>query len=146
MSVTTFWYGQAISKLANEEVNWDTDTIKVSLHSSGYTPDRDGHTYQSDLTNEVSGTGYVAGGETIANTSVSYNSGTNLTAFDGDDVTWSGVDGFSARYGVIYDATPGTSGSNPLLGYVDFGEEKSPTTEDIIIKWNSKGILFTKAV
>jgi hypothetical protein len=50
--------------------NLDTATIKVAL-VTGYTPDRDAHDYWDDVVaNEESGTGYTAGGATLANTTV----------------------------------------------------------------------------
>ena len=54
----------------NGSIDLDTDTIKVLLVTSAYTPDQDTHTKHSDVTNEVSGTGYTAGGATLANKSL----------------------------------------------------------------------------
>ena len=42
------------------------DKIKVALCNSSYTPDRDAHDFFDDLTNEVTGTGYTAGGLLLA--------------------------------------------------------------------------------
>ena len=42
-----------------------TDTIKVALVTSAYTVNIDSHSNFSDITNEVSGTGYTAGGATL---------------------------------------------------------------------------------
>jgi len=67
MAVTAKVYNLAITSLANKEIDWGSDTIKVSLHTSSYTPSQTTHDYQSDLTNEVAnGNGYATGGATLA--------------------------------------------------------------------------------
>lgn len=53
MAVTAKWYGNGLKALAGGLVDFDSDTIKVSLHTSTYTPDQDAHDFQDDLTNEV---------------------------------------------------------------------------------------------
>ena len=62
MAVTAAWYGKAMLSILNKEVDLDTDTLKVMLCTSTYTPNQDTHQYKSDVTNEVSGTGYTATG------------------------------------------------------------------------------------
>lgn len=59
-------YASAVLKMLNNEIDWDTNTIKGMLVTSAYTPDFDAHDYKDDVTNEVSGTGYTAGGATLA--------------------------------------------------------------------------------
>jgi hypothetical protein len=60
------WYAPAISKLLNKEIDWDTDTIKATLHTATYTPDRTANDYANDATNELSTAGgYTAGGVTL---------------------------------------------------------------------------------
>lgn len=54
-------YGNVLLKALNKEVDWDSDTIKVMLTTSSYTPNQDTHIYKSSVTNEVTGTGYTAG-------------------------------------------------------------------------------------
>jgi hypothetical protein len=49
--------------LMNGSVDLDTDTIKVMLNTSTYVADQDVHAKRSDVTNEVTGTGYTAGGQ-----------------------------------------------------------------------------------
>ncbi len=58
------------------------------LVTSAYTPNQDTHTKRSDITNEVTGTGYTAGRATLANKSVSADNTDNEGVLDADDVTW----------------------------------------------------------
>jgi hypothetical protein len=148
MAVTAFWYGQAImqafgSGVAGNAPNIDflSDTIKVMLCTSLYTPSQDTHVFHSDITNEVAnGNGYTTGGATLANKTLGYTGATNVIKFDADDVAWA-ASTITARYAVIYDDTPATSETKPLLGYVDFGQNESTTNGTFTIAWNSGGIL-----
>ena len=134
-------YGQFLSQALNKEIDWDTDTIKVALLTNAYTPDQDVHNYLDDVVaNEVSGTGYTAGGNTLANKTNSYNSGTNVITLDADDTTWSSST-ITARYAVIYDATPATNATKPLIGYVDFGSDQSSSNGNFTITWDATGIV-----
>jgi len=135
-------YGQFLSQALNKEVDWDTDTIKVALLTNAYTPDQDAHNYFDDVsTYEVSGaTGYTAGGATLANKTNSYNSATNVIVLDADDVTWSSST-ITARYAVIYDASPATNATKPLIGYVDFGSDQSSSNGNFTITWDATGIV-----
>jgi hypothetical protein len=142
---TTKTYGNLISKAFNKEVDFDSDTIKVALVTSSYTPNQDTDDYWDDVaTNEVSGTGYTAGGETLASKTVTYTSGTNVTKFDAADVSWASST-ITARYAVIYDATPATNAAKPLIGYVDFGSDQSSSSGTFSIVWDAAGIFTTTA-
>jgi hypothetical protein len=134
-------YGQFLSQALNKEIDFDTDTIKVALLTNAYTPDQDAHNYYDDVVaNEVSGTGYTAGGNTLANKTNSYNSATNVIVLDADDVTWSSST-ITARYAVIYDASPATNATRPLIGYVDFGSDQSSSNGNFTITWDATGIV-----
>jgi hypothetical protein len=144
MAVTAFLYGSVPAKLANKEIDWDTDTVKVALCTSTYTPAQDTHDYFNDITNEVTGTGYTAGGATLASKTVTYTAGTNTTTFDAADVSWTSST-ITARYAIIYVDTAGASSTDPLIGYVDFGENVSSSSGTFSITWDAAGI-FTVAV
>jgi hypothetical protein len=133
-------YGNFLLKALNKEVDFDTDTIKVALLSSSYTPDQDAHDYFNDVSSyEVSGTGYTSGGATLASKTATYDSATNVIVLDAADTTWSSST-ITARYAVIYDST-GTSSTSALIGYVDFGSDQSSTNGNFTITWDSTGIV-----
>lgn len=140
MAVTAKWFGNAFLKMLNKEIDWDSDTIKVSLHTSAYTPDQDAHDYANDLTNEVAnGNGYTTGGATLGSKTIDYTAGTNVVKLDAADTVWS-ASTITARYAVIYDSTPGSAATNPLLGYVDFGADVTSTNGNFTITWDGAGI------
>lgn len=135
MAVSALVYGLLFTSAFNKLIDLDSDTIKCALHTSSYTPNQDTHQFWDvSVNNEVSGTGYTAGGATITTPSVTYTGGTNTFKFDGDDVSWAS-NTTTSRYAVIYDSTPGSS--KPLIAYVDFGEDLTPLS----ITWNANGIV-----
>jgi hypothetical protein len=112
----------------------ENDVIKVALMTSSYTPDKDTNTF--DNTYEVSGSGYVAGGATLASKIVTQDDTDDSAYWDAEDVTWANST-ITARYAVLYDTTV----SDTIIGVVDFGEDKSTTGEDFLIQWDEDGIL-----
>lgn len=141
---TTKTYGSLITKAFNKEVDWDTDTIKVALVSSSYTPNQDSDDYWDDVSSyEVSGTGYTAGGATLGSKTVGYTSGTNVTKFDAADVSWTSST-ITARYAVVYLST-GSSSTSVLIAYVDFGSDQSSSSGTFSITWSASGIFTTTA-
>lgn len=71
------WFSKAFANLLGGEAGGDTfavdfltDTIGFSLHTNAYTPNLDTHEVFSDVTNEVVGTGYSAGGVTLASKTI----------------------------------------------------------------------------
>lgn len=138
MAVSAKWYGNAFLKAFNKEIDWDTDTIKVALCTDSYTPDQDADEYFDDVTNEVEGDGYTAGGATLAGKTLTYTGVTNVVKFDANDTTWA-ASTITARYAVIYLDTE-TASTSPLLGYVDFGEDIISVAGTFTITWSSDGI------
>jgi hypothetical protein len=139
MAVTAKVYGNCPGKMANKEIDWDSDTIKVMLCTSTYTPNQDTHVHKSDVTNEVTGTGYTAGGATLASCTSAYTSGTNTLTLDAADVTWS-TSTITARYAVVYDST-GVDSTSDLICYVDFGADVSSSGGNFTITWDAAGIV-----
>ncbi|MDV6274110.1 hypothetical protein R3Q06_11420 [Rhodococcus erythropolis] len=144
MAVTAKLYGLALKSAFNKEIDWDTDTIKVMLCTSAYTPDQDTHQYKSSVTNEASGTGYTAGGATLASATLAYTTGTNTLVLDAVDSAWTGST-ITARYAVIYNSSPGTDATRPLIAYVDFGADVSTTAGTFTITWDAAGIVTVTA-
>jgi len=145
MAATAKWYGKAIAgqygATAANRVDWATDTIKVALVSSSYTPDQDNDTYFSTpATYEVTGTGYTAGGATLGTKSVNYDAASNVTSLRAATTTWSSAT-VNASYAVIYKST-GTNSTSPLLGYVDLGGAQSVVGADFSLVWDpTAGVL-----
>jgi hypothetical protein len=113
------------------------DTMKCALFTNSITPNFDSNTSYS-ATNEVSGTGYSAGGATIANDAISVSSGTLI--YDADDTAWTTSTFSSVRAGIIYDDTITTPQADPLVCLVNFGADFAVTAGTFTIQWAAGGI------
>ena len=144
MAVTATLYGLFLKSLANKEIDLDSDTIKVMLVTSAYAPNQDTHQYKSSVTNEVAGTGYTATGAALTGVTVTYDTATNTLKFDANDVSWPSST-LTARYAVIYDSTPASDATRPLIALVDFGADVSTTAGTFQITWSASGIATISA-
>jgi hypothetical protein len=147
MAATVTVFGLAQEHIIDAQIDWVADTIKVSLHTSSWTPLQDTHDYHDDATNELAASGgYTAGGATIDNKTAGYTGGTNVLKLDGDDVTWTALTPSAAfRYGAIYKDRGGLSSADELLAYIDFGDDQDPGGSDFVIQWNTNGIITLTA-
>ncbi len=121
-------------------VDHDADTFKISLHTVTYSPNRATHQYHSDLTNEVSGTNYTAGGNACASPTVTVAA--NVVTWDANDpATWSqsGAGFNDARIAVLYKDS-GVSGTSNLVAYNDFGSSKGNVDGDLTVQLDTDGI------
>lgn len=110
-------------------------TLKVALLTSSYTPNQATHEFFSDLTNEVVGTGYTAGGATLASVAESLDTTNHLSKITATNVTWTNAS-ITARYAVVYKST-GVAGTSPVLCLIDFGSDKTVTNLDFVLSWDS---------
>lgn len=126
--------------IMNGSIDLDTDTIKVMLVTSAYTPDQDAHDKRDDVTNEVSGSGYSAGGSALANKAVTADNTDNEGVFDADDLSWATAT-ITARGAVLYKSRGGAASADELLMYIDFGSDIVSTGGTFLITWAAEGIL-----
>jgi hypothetical protein len=132
-------YVKLAGALFNKEVDFDSDNIKVALLSSSYTPNQTTHGYFSDVsTYEVSGTGYTAGGQALANKTKTVSG--NTLVLDADDTTWA-ASTITARYAVVYDSSGGTAATNALIGYIDLVTDQASNNGNFVIQWDATGIV-----
>jgi hypothetical protein len=114
-------YNSAVDDMARGAIDFDTDTFKVMLVTSSYTPDKDTHDKRNDVTNEVSGTGYTAGGVTSACT-VTKDTANDRVTLSFAAVSWASST-ITARGAVIYKSRGGASSADELVAYNDFGSD-----------------------
>jgi hypothetical protein len=143
MAVTTSWYGQAFANFVQGTTNaswdWDTNTIKVSLHTSTYSPNLDTHDFYDDVTNEVSSTNYTAGGFTLTSPTITVDGASNEVRLDAADASWTTVT-FTTRYGVVYKST-GTASTSPLIALIDFGADQTVSAANFSIVFAATGVI-----
>ncbi len=123
------------------EINWEdntTTTIRGMLVTSAYTPDIDTDLVASQVTNEVVGDGYTAGGGEITVRTITPDDANDTAIYDADDIVW-GTATITARGVVIYKDT-GTPSTSPLIAYIDFGADGSSTSANFTVQWSTAGI------
>lgn len=115
------------------------DTIKIALVTSSYTFTPDSHDFFDDITNEISGTGYTAGGATLGSQTYTLDTTDNESVFDAADVTWSSAS-FTARGAVIYKST-GVASTSPLIAFIDFTTDRVVDGGTFTITFAAEGIV-----
>lgn len=114
--------------LLDGEMDFSSNTgqsYKIALYTSSASLDAATAAYTTS--NEVSGTGYTAGGNTLSISTAPTTSGT--TAYlSFDTTTWSTAT-ITARGALIYQV----GGSTPSVAVLDFGGDKTSTAGDFQI-------------
>jgi hypothetical protein len=98
--------------------NLATDTLRMALYTAF--SDIGPLTTVYTATNEVTGTGYVAGGVAVTGATISTDVNTGTVYVDFADVSWPGAN-FVARGALIYNVTR----SNKSVAVLDFGSDKT---------------------
>jgi len=117
-------YNAAVRTNIVGSVDYDTDTFKAMLTTSSYTPNKDTHDFRDDVTNEVSGTGYTAGGTAITMTVAAVDTTNDRVVITTSAPSWSSST-ITARYMVVYKSRGGSSSADELIFVVDFGSDVS---------------------
>lgn len=120
-------YNSFVRDLVTGAIDLDTDSFKMMLVTSAYTPDKDVHDRRNDITNEVSGTGYTAGGAAITLTVAAVDTANDDVEVTLGSVTWTTATISAARYGIVYKSRGGASSADELCFAVDFGADISST-------------------
>jgi len=102
------------------------DVFRAALYTSAATLDATTTAYSA--TNEVSGTGYTAGGAIL--TEVAPTTSGTTAYIDFSDLTWSSAS-LTARGALIYNATDG----NRAVAVLDFTDDKTSTDGDFTIQF-----------
>jgi hypothetical protein len=118
---------------------WSSATIKVAQTTSAWTPNQDTNHFFSDVTNEITGTGYTAGGATLGSKTSTYDTATDQIRLDAADTSWP-TSTLTARRAVVWNDTAGASTTDPVIGWVDYGADVSTTNGTFQITWDATGI------
>jgi hypothetical protein len=127
--------------LANGVHNLGSDTFKVALIDNTTVPTAADATprWADYSANEVSGTGYTAGGYTL--TGVSTSEAAGVTTFDDTgNVLWSqnAAGPTDIYWAVLYNDS---ASADQAIGFLDMGGAVSLVDGDVSITWNASGIL-----
>lgn len=103
-----------------------TDTIKIALYTAN--ADIDANTTVYVVTDEITGTGYTAGGNTLTGTTVKSENGVAYVSFD--NTTWASAS-FTCRGALIYNSTK----ANRSIAVLNFGSDKIVSNQTFQIQF-----------
>jgi hypothetical protein len=133
-------YNSFKAELMNKVVDLEGDVIKVALmnNSHSFTAENDG--WANVSANEVSGTGYTAGGQALASKAVTTDDTDDEGVWDAANTTWDSST-ITAYHAVIYDDSVTTPIADQLICSIDFGGAQSSSNGDFTIQWAAEGII-----
>jgi hypothetical protein len=89
---------------------------------------------------EASGTGYSAGGQALVSPTFT-ESGHVYTLTSATNPSWSASGGtLTAAYALFFDSSPGSSATNPVLCYWDFGGSQTATNAAFTLQLSGSGL------
>lgn len=118
----------------NKEIDLEADTIKVMLLNNSHSFTATHNVIGDVSANQISGTGYTAGGATLGSKVVTQGA---TTSWDAADTAWTTAT-ITAYHAVIWDDTIAT---DDLIGSVDFGGVQTVTGGTFTIQWHANGIV-----
>lgn len=133
MAVTAAIYNAGLAEIL-KGINFEVDDIKVAILNTSYTPNVDTDINFDDVnTNEISSSGYTAGGKSLTGLSV-YQDDINDRAYIEDmaDVVWTSLTASNVRYLVFYK-NKGTAATSVLLFYLNLGTTYNLAGQDFSI-------------
>lgn len=119
-------YNSAVRDEAIGSIDFDTDTFKVMLVTSAYVPNKDTHAKRSDVTNEVAGAGYAAGGIASAVSVAAVDTVNDRVVITFGAVSWP-ASTIAARGAVYYKSRGGAANADEVVMYDDFGTDVTST-------------------
>jgi hypothetical protein len=105
------------SDIVQGDQDLSANTLKMALYDGFATLGPTTTVYTTE--NEVEGTGYTAGGNTITGVTINTDANTNTVYINFNNVSWPGAS-FTARGALIYNSTQ----SNKSIAVLDFGADK----------------------
>jgi hypothetical protein len=124
-------YNSFANDLARGNIDIDVDTFRMMLVTDSYSANKDSHDRRNDITGEATGTGYTAGGATVAVTATLDATNDQLiitfaaTSWPSTTITAMGA--------VVYKARGGAASADELLFFNDFGTNITRTNQTFAI-------------
>lgn len=116
-------------------VDFDSDTIKLALTTSVYTPNKATHEFFTDVTNEISGGGYASGGNALSGKTVGLNTSVtpHFVYWLADALTFAAITNTFRRGVLYYDH--GSPTISPLIAWMDWDINQSPAGINYVVQW-----------
>lgn len=134
--MASFVYNSALSNAYLGRIIVGTSTFKAMAVTNSYTEDKDAHTTRANITNEVSGAGYTAGGIIVVPT-LTQDLATEKTFVTFPSVTWANSTLSNVRKIIYYVANGGAASGDWLFGINDLGADYSSNANSLVIAASS---------
>jgi cephalosporin-C deacetylase-like acetyl esterase len=118
--MTALIYCSMLDLWSKGAIDFDTDTFRGMLVTDAYVADQAAHDYRNDVTNQISATGYTAGGAIVSVTSTK-NTGAKTQTISFGLASWPDFVG-TANAIVYYKARGGASSADELCVFNSFDE------------------------
>lgn len=135
-------YGLTLEKMMNAtslpSSGLESETaVKVLMVTDSEAPNFDTHDFRNDITAEVTGTNYTAGGVAITSTELTLSSG--VLTYDAADASWASSTIANAMAAVGYFARGGASSADELVWLSDFVSAASSSSGLFTIQVSASG-------
>lgn len=131
-------YGKFLQKAVSDLI---APGLKAMICQAGYVADLDAHEFRSSVTNEVTGTGYTAGGVALTGEALTIDAATNRVKIDAADADF-GVVTFSAGTQVIVYVDTGNPATDRIVSQHAFVSAQSPSATAFSVTWHADGIAY----
>ncbi len=117
-------YTSFFRDLLKGDIDLDTATVKAMLTTSSYTENKD-HDRRDDVTNQITATGYTAGGVTLTPVVSAVDTTNDRVTLTLPAASWANFTGTARK--LVYYVSTGTAANDPLIACVDFGSDATLT-------------------
>lgn len=132
-------YNSAKTEPLKKNPDFVNDTIKYMLLNNSHSFNAD-HDEKADIVaNEISGTGYTAGGVTLGSKTVTQDNTDDEGVWDAADAAWTTAS-FTAYHGVPFDDTTTSPADMTILSH-DYGGAQTVTAGTFTVQFAAEGLL-----
>jgi hypothetical protein len=124
-------YNSFANDLARGNIDIDVDTFKMMLVTDLYSVNKDVNNRRDDITGEVTGTGYTAGGKTVSVTAT-LDATNDQLVITFAATSWPSAT-ITAMGAVVYKARGGNASDDELVFFNDFGVNITRTNQTFAI-------------
>lgn len=129
-------YNTGLLKLLNGTIDYLNDNVAILLVSNNYVFDAT-HEFVSNISDEISGSGYAR--KSLTSKTITLNATTNTVTFDCGAITYTALDSANVlAAAIIYDEA-GVDSASSLIANIDF-ENLTTSNADVNIETSSAGL------
>lgn len=125
------------------DAEFASTTIKVMLVDSTYVQDQ-AHEFRSDITGEITGSGYTAGGATATGVTITLTAG-GQTTMTCDPIAFGSLAATDIAGAIFYIST-GTSTTDRIIAFDGFGSIPTATTSVYTYNPDPSGVVVATAL